>query len=116
MEIALIAQTRYTAHYMIVTSLEQAGCRIEHHFNAGVYAKEVHIPKGVVLFQHVHKFDHMSILAQGTVVLRTPKRDERIVGPKSLCIPGGVPHEVHALTDAVWFCVHATEHPEIEEN
>ena len=42
---------------------------INHHFSAGVYAKETLIPAGHVLVQHKHKFSHLSILASGSIEL-----------------------------------------------
>ena len=42
-----------------------AGGKIEHHFGGGVYAKETIIPAGVMLQQHAHTYDHLSILASG---------------------------------------------------
>jgi len=38
---------------------------IRHHFGGSVYAKETFIPADKWLVQHTHKFDHLSILAQG---------------------------------------------------
>ena len=40
---------------------------IQHHFGGGVYAKETFIPAGKWLVQHIHKFDHLSVLAQGSI-------------------------------------------------
>jgi len=47
---------------------------IEHHFSAGVYAKETRIPAGNVLVQHKHKHDHLSILASGSIELKVDLR------------------------------------------
>jgi quercetin dioxygenase-like cupin family protein len=85
------------------------GIGIEHHFSSGVYAKRVDIPAGRVLQQHAHPFDHLSILARGTVLLKSAGHMERVKGPAVLTIPANTLHEVESLTDAVWLCIHATD-------
>lgn len=90
-------------------NLQALGVSIEHHFGGGVYAKEARIPAGRVLTQHRHKFDHLSILATGTVRVTVDGVAREVTGPACLTIAAGKMHEVAALTDAVWFCVHATD-------
>lgn len=80
-----------------------------HHFSAGLYAKETHIPAGMALVQHKHLFDHLSILASGTVDVEVDGQRSRITGPACLTIEAGKHHGVRAVTDAVWFCLHATD-------
>lgn len=82
---------------------------ISHHFGGGVYAKETHVPKGMVLVQHKHVHDHLSILASGRVeVIVDGVRTERI-GPDCIVIEAGKYHGIKALSDVVWFCIHATD-------
>ena len=82
---------------------------INHHFSAGVYAKETLIPAGHVLVQHKHKFSHLSILAKGKVAVMKGEEIEVIEAPACIEIKAGVTHGVKALTDCVWFCIHATD-------
>jgi len=82
---------------------------LAHHFASGVYAKETHIPAGMVLVQHKHHFAHLSVLATGTVELEIDGERRTMTGPACLTIAAGKHHGVKALTDAVWFCIHATE-------
>ena len=88
--------------------------RLRHHFFPGVYAKEVHIPAGATLVSHKHTYDHMSVLAVGLVIVTVNGVSEEYCGPAVLNIRAGLNHEVKALTESVWFCVHATE--ETDEN
>ena len=39
--------------------------RIAHHFLPGIYAKEMHLPKGFTAFSHAHPFDHRSLYIEG---------------------------------------------------
>jgi len=85
-----------------------------HHFNSGVYAKEVHVPAGSKLCQHSHTFDHMSILASGTARVVVDGVAAEFTGPQCLTIEANKHHSVEALTPVVWFCIHATDHTDVE--
>ena len=82
---------------------------IYHHFSAGVYAKETRIPAGQVLVQHKHNFDHLSILASGSIELVVDGEKSVIHAPACLTIAANKHHGVKSLTDVVWYCVHATD-------
>jgi len=82
---------------------------IHHHFSSGVYAKETRIPAGFILVQHVHKHDHLSILASGSVEMVVDDVKSVIHAPACLTIAAGKHHGIKSLTDVVWYCVHATD-------
>jgi len=82
---------------------------IHHHFSSGVYAKETRIPAGFVLVQHVHKHDHLSILASGSVEMAVDGVKSTIHAPACLTIAAGKHHGIKSITDVVWYCVHATD-------
>ena len=86
-----------------------------HHFSDGLYAKEMHVPEGYIIQKHTHSFNHLSILAQGKVVVL--KGDEALVikAPACLEIEKEVIHGIRALTDCVWFCIHATDEKDIDK-
>jgi len=83
--------------------------KIFHHFGGGVYAKETVIPVGFTLTQHIHKYDHLSILAKGKAVVEVDGESRVIDGPACLLIRAGKEHAVTSITDVTWYCVHATE-------
>ena len=83
--------------------------KIVHHFGGGVYAKETFIPAGKWLVQHTHKFDHLSVLAKGSIELIVDGESSTIHAPACLTIAAGKHHGVKSLTDVVWYCIHATE-------
>jgi quercetin dioxygenase-like cupin family protein len=85
---------------------------ITHHFGGGVYAKMAVFKAGDILVQHMHNFDHLSVLARGEVELLV--EGERSVlkaedKPVVITIAAGKHHGIKALTAGVWLCVHATE-------
>jgi mannose-6-phosphate isomerase-like protein (cupin superfamily) len=81
---------------------------IAHHFSSGVYAKETQIPAGKWLIQHSHKYDHLSVLAQGTIELVVDGVSTVMSAPNCLTVAAGKHHGVRAVTDVVWYCIHAT--------
>lgn len=82
---------------------------ISHHFGGGVYAKETRVPAGYILVQHAHKFAHLSILAEGSVEIAVDGQVSTIAAPACIEIEAGKHHGIKALTEVVWYCVHATD-------
>ena len=87
---------------------------IHHHFSAGVYAKETRIPAGYLCVQHKHKFDHLSVLATGSVELKVDDKVLVVHAPACLTIVAGKVHSIRAITDVMWYCIHATDCTDIE--
>ena len=82
---------------------------ITHPFGGGVYAKETRIPAGYLLGKHAHTFDHLSILASGSIELSVNGNVSVVHAPACLVIEANKDHQLRAITDTVWFCVHATD-------
>lgn len=93
---------------------------IHHHFIGqdqakGVYAKELRIPAGYRLVSHAHSYDHLSILASGTITLEVGGASRKMVGPCAVTIKAGVHHTLRAYTDVVWFCIHPTDETDADK-
>lgn len=86
-------------------------CGTIHHFSSGVYAKEMHLAWGTKATSHKHLYDHFSILAKGKVIVN----DQIFCAPACIEIKAGQEHEITALEDSVWFCIHATDVTDIEK-
>jgi quercetin dioxygenase-like cupin family protein len=82
---------------------------ITHHFSDGLYAKEMRFNAGEAILKHTHEFSHLSILASGKVAVMKGEEIEVIEAPACIEIKAGLTHGVKALTDCVWFCIHATD-------
>ena len=80
----------------------------QHHFSSGVYAKQMHLPKGYMAISHQHNYDHLSVLASGKVVVKTDDGEQEYTAPVAITIAKHKNHAITALEDAVWFCIHAT--------
>ncbi len=88
---------------------------IQHHFGGGVYAKEMKIPKGYSIIQHAHRYDHLSVLAKGTAQVVSQGYVSTYNAPACITIPAGKLHGIEAVTDVLWYCIHATECDDPEE-
>lgn len=82
---------------------------VVHHFSDGLYAKEMVIPAGHFAVSHAHAYDHLSILAKGHATVEVDGVTTEYTAPACINIAAGKHHEVVAITDIVWFCVHATD-------
>jgi quercetin dioxygenase-like cupin family protein len=82
---------------------------ITHHFSDGLYAKEMRFTAGEAILKHTHEFSHLSILAKGKVAVLKGEEVEVIEAPACIEIKAGLTHGVKAITDCVWFCIHATD-------
>jgi len=83
---------------------------IVHHFSSGVYAKQMNLPKDSVIGKHVHTYDHLSILSSGQVLVYVDDLEPMFYeAPIAITILANKSHAVRALTDSVWFCIHATD-------
>lgn len=82
---------------------------VVHHFSAGLYAKQMQIPAGHFAVTHAHAYDHLSILAKGHATVEVDGEVTEYQAPACICIAAGKHHQVIALTDIVWFCIHATD-------
>lgn len=86
----------------------------KHHFSGREYAKQMTLPAGHYAETHEHEYDHLSILASGTVRVIIDGIATEHIGPDCITIRAGQMHRIEAITDAVWFCVHATDETDPE--
>lgn len=81
----------------------------QHFFSGREYAKRMCLPAGYYAESHKHEHDHLSILAQGQVVVTVDGIATTYQGPDCITIKAGEVHRIDAVTDVVWFCIHATD-------
>ena len=91
----------------------QTDLNIQHHFSDSVYAKRMKLPAGHVAVSHKHSYSHLSILGAGKCIVTTANDDgeEQATEYKAgdcIEIKEGVEHQVEAIEDVIWFCIHAT--------
>jgi quercetin dioxygenase-like cupin family protein len=72
------------------------------------------LPKGYIAYSHSHVYSHLSILAKGRVIVKTDDYNQEYSAPACINIEANTYHQIEALDDVVWFCVHATEETDID--
>jgi gentisate 1,2-dioxygenase len=88
---------------------------VSHHFSDGLYAKEMTLAKGYMATSHSHKYSHLSILAKGDVYIRVDGVISYHSAPACIEIKAESIHEIRAISDVVWYCIHATEETDINK-
>lgn len=74
----------------------------------GIVRRTYRLPAGVIIGTHTHSYDHLSVLYSGKAQLfRNGGLAEILNGPCAVVIAKDVSHEILALTDCVWDCIHA---------
>lgn len=83
---------------------------IKHFFGGGAYLKIWRIKDGATVPQHKHKFDHLSSIMSGCVMVEVEDQENRILyAPDAVLVTAGKVHCFTAINgDAVIGCIHAT--------
>lgn len=88
---------------------------IVHHFSDNVYARQMSAPAGYKIDTHKHNYDHLSILSKGTALVRVNNEEKIYSAPACINIEKDKTHEIIALDDISWFCIHSTEEKDISK-
>lgn len=75
----------------------------------GVVAKVFGVPANTQIEQHVHSYDHLSILISGKVHVIVDGKHSEMTGPALITIEAGKKHTIIAETPALWACIHNEE-------
>jgi hypothetical protein len=89
---------------------------VKHHFSPGIYAREMLIPKGMLLVGKIHKYPQLNIMSRGDLSVLTDNGIERLQvtdRPITVVSPGGTQRIAFAHEDTVWTTVLATEETDI---
>ena len=89
--------------------------QIQHHFGAGVYARQAILLKNHTAKKHIHEYDHLSILGSGRVMVVTDEQVKEFTAPACILIKAGKEHAIVALEDSIWFCIHAIEYADVDD-
>ncbi len=83
-------------------ALDQVDCPVRHYFAPGMYAREISIPKGVVLTGAVHRTENLAVLSKGRLELVVEGGTTTIEAPCTLTVKAGAKNAAVALEDSVW--------------
>ena len=87
----------------------QVELKVKHYFSKGVYARELHIPAGVILTGEIHKFENLNILSKGKIEVLTEKGMQEVEAPFTVVSPSGTKRIARAITDCIWTTIHGTD-------
>lgn len=82
-------------------------CHIQHFHSDDQEARQQELPAGYKVQKHKHSYSHISILAEGKCIVRSGDEEKTYAAPACIVMPAGVPHEIEALEDITWYCIHA---------
>lgn len=88
---------------------------IEHRFSEGVYAREMTVPKGVMLVGRVHKFRNLNILSKGEVSVLSIDGIMRVKAPFTFVASPGSKRLFYMHEDTVWTTILGTSETNVEK-
>ena len=90
-------------------------CEIMHHFADGMYIREMHGPKGMVVVTKLHKTTHPYFVISGDVTVKTAEGLVRIKAPYFGITKAGTKRVAYFHEDTIWITVHATKEKDLEK-
>lgn len=98
-------------------------CPVTHHFaeyledyDAGVYAREMFIPKGITVVGKIHKYSHLSFLLKGKLIVVSEHTDRiTMEAPHTFESPAGAKRAFYAVEDSILTNVHITRKPKEDD-
>lgn len=90
-------------------------CEIIHHFADGMYIREMHGPKGMVVVTKLHKTTHPYFVISGDVTVKTAEGLVRIKAPYFGITKAGTKRVAYFHEDTIWITVHATKEKDLEK-
>lgn len=79
---------------------------VTHHFEEGVYGRELLLPKGTIVVSRVHKTGSINVISKGVVEIVDTNGWREVRAPATFTSPKGTHRIVIALEETVWTGVH----------
>lgn len=107
------------AEVCAIEGLMRKGQTIElpvvNYFSKGVYAREMHIPKGTVVSGKIHKHFNLNIMSKGELSVLTENGVVRVKAPYTLVSPPGTKRIAYAHEDTIWTTIHGTDETDVDK-
>lgn len=94
-------------------TMPQLDAPVKHHFSKGVYAREIFMPKDMLIVGKIHKTRHLNIVSQGECTVVTPTRRIKIKAPFTFESLEGEQKVVYMHSDVIWTTIHLTEETDL---
>lgn len=95
--------------------LQAVELETQNYLENGIYTLEIKIPADGYVKQHQHHYAHTSILAKGKVKLIADGVETIVTAPAVLTLEEGVNHEIFAIDESIWYCIHQTLETDINK-
>lgn len=99
----------------VMEKLPQLDAPVKHHFSKGIYAREIFMPKGMLIVGKVHKTRHLNIISQGRCTVKTTVRKLTIQAPYTFESLEGEQKVVFMHEDVVWTTIHLTNETDLDK-
>ena len=93
--------------------MPQQDCPLKHHFTEGNYAREIFIPKGIVIVGKIHKHPHVNVISKGKCLVATEEGIEELEAPLTFISKKGIKRVILAIEDVIWTTVHPTDETDL---
>ena len=94
---------------------DQVDIEVVHHFAPGLYAREMRVPKGIMLTGKIHKHRHLNIMSAGKALMVNEAGRHEVSAPFSFVSEEGTKRAFYALEDVVWTTLHPTDETDLDE-
>lgn len=89
--------------------IPEDGLPLTHTFSDGVYAREIFMPKGMIVIGHIHKTKHLNIVSTGKARVFYDGEMHEITAPYTFESNAGVRKALFILEDMFWTTIHVTD-------
>lgn len=101
--------------YICTLEGAQFDCPVVHHFAPGSYAREMTIPKGVLIIGKIHRHAHINVISKGRVRVVTESGVEVFDAPHTFVSEQGTKRVVFAESETVWTTVHVIDETDLDK-
>lgn len=97
-----------------LVDIREDECPLTHTFSDGVYAREIFMPKGMIVVGHVHNTTHLNMVSTGSaLIMDSEGRVSKITAPFTFESKAGVRKVLYILEDMFWTTIHVTNERDI---
>jgi hypothetical protein len=94
-------------------TMPQIDIPVKNYFSHGVYAREIVIPKGVIVIGKIHKYRNLNIMSKGYKSVLTENGVVRIRAPFTVVSPPGTKRIGYTHEETVWTTIHGTHETDV---
>ncbi len=88
---------------------------ITHSFSNGVYAREIFMPKGMIVVGHMHKTRHLNIVSTGSAKVWINNEFHYIKAPITFESNENTRKVLYIEEDMFWTTIHPTNETDLEQ-